>query len=102
MIILIFYNIIFFNLSHGGKGIFYEGYKHILKNILYEKNGCQKGFFMISEELLKIIACPRCKGDLEYISGKEEFLDCHECKLRYLVKDDIPVMLIDQAIKLEN
>ncbi len=57
---------------------------------------------MISEELLKIIACPRCKGDLEYISGKEEFLDCHECKLRYQIKDDIPVMLIDQAIKLEN
>jgi len=57
---------------------------------------------MISEELLKIIACPKCKGDLEYIRGNEEFLDCHKCKLRYPVKDDIPVMLIDQAIKLDN
>jgi uncharacterized protein len=56
---------------------------------------------MISEELLKIIACPKCKGDLEYIKGKEEFFDCHKCKLRYPVKEDIPVMLIDQALNLE-
>jgi hypothetical protein len=56
---------------------------------------------MISEELLKIIACPKCKGDLEYIKGGEEFFDCHKCKLRYQIKDDIPVMLIEQAIKLD-
>lgn len=56
---------------------------------------------MIDEELLKIIACPRCKGDLEYVRGEEEFFDCHKCKLRYPIKDDIPVMLIDEAIKLE-
>jgi len=50
----------------------------------------------LSKELLEIIACPKCKGDLEY-QEKENRLICNKCKLIYEVKDDIPVMLIDEA-----
>ena len=53
---------------------------------------------MLSDELLKILACPKCKGDLEY-DRKNEKLTCNCCRLRYTIKDDIPVMLIDEAEK---
>lgn len=53
---------------------------------------------MLSKELLDILACPKCKGDLEY-DQKNEKLICHECRLKYDIKDDIPIMLIDEAEK---
>ena len=53
---------------------------------------------MLDKELLDIIACPKCKGDLQYKSKENELL-CHTCKLRYSVKEDIPVLLIDEAEK---
>ncbi len=58
----------------------------------------------ISKELLEILACPKCKGDLEYIeSGPHgEGLFCPKCKLFYPIKEDIPIMLIEEAIKLET
>lgn len=55
---------------------------------------------MISQELLQILACPKCKGDLEYRpseDGKNGFLTCHACKLNYAIVDDIPNLLIDEA-----
>ncbi len=55
----------------------------------------------ISKELLEILACPKCKGDLVY-DEKKDTLTCDACKLVYLIKDDIPVMLIDEAIPLEQ
>ena len=54
----------------------------------------------ISQELLEILACPKCKGDLE-LSANQDALDCKACKLRYRIEDDIPIMLIDEAVKLE-
>jgi len=45
------------------------------------------------------LACPKCKGDLEYDAERGR-LDCKACKLRYSVKDDIPNMLIDEAEKI--
>ena len=48
------------------------------------------------KELLEILVCPKCKGDLE-LTPEEDRLDCNACKLKYLIKDDIPIMLIDQA-----
>lgn len=51
---------------------------------------------MLSQELLEILACPQCKGDLAYDSNKET-LTCEVCRLRYKVEDDIPNMLIDEA-----
>ena len=51
---------------------------------------------MLKQELLDILACPKCKGDLEY-DTKNEKLICHACRLKYDIKDDIPIMLIDEA-----
>ncbi|MDI6840725.1 MAG: Trm112 family protein [bacterium] len=55
---------------------------------------------MLDEKLLEILACPKCKGDLEY-DKKNDKLICRACKLAYPIKDDIPIMLIDEAEKLE-
>lgn len=51
---------------------------------------------MIDEKLLEILACPKCKGELEY-KKEEDKLICYECRLIYHIDDDIPVMLIDEA-----
>ena len=48
------------------------------------------------EQLLAILVCPKCKGDLEYVES-ESVLICHKDRLRYPVRDGIPVMLIDEA-----
>jgi uncharacterized protein YbaR (Trm112 family) len=53
---------------------------------------------MLAKELLDILACPKCKGSLEY-DRKNNSLLCHACRLKYAVKDDIPIMLIDEAEK---
>ncbi len=51
----------------------------------------------LSKELLDILACPQCKGDMVY-KETENGLVCNTCKLMYPVKDDIPIMLIDEAL----
>ena len=53
----------------------------------------------LSPQLLEVLVCPRCKGPLEYREAESSLL-CHRCALRYPVRDDIPVMLIDEAIPL--
>lgn len=55
----------------------------------------------IPEKLLEILACPKCKGELE-LTNDQDGLICQPCKLKYPVKDDIPIMLIDEAIPLEK
>lgn len=50
----------------------------------------------ISKELLDILACPKCKGEV-YLNEKKDGLICDNCKLKYEIKDDIPIMLIDEA-----
>ncbi len=50
-------------------------------------------------ELVAILACPRCKGELEYQEA-EAVLVCAACRLRYPVRDDIPIMLVDEAAPL--
>ena len=52
----------------------------------------------LSQELLGILACPRCKGEVT-LSGDGAGLDCAACSLRYPVRDGIPVMLVDEAEK---
>jgi uncharacterized protein YbaR (Trm112 family) len=54
----------------------------------------------ISKELLDILACPKCKGDVT-LTERGDGLVCRACKLRYAIKDDIPIMLIDEAERLE-
>jgi uncharacterized protein YbaR (Trm112 family) len=51
---------------------------------------------MIDKELLDILACPACKGDIKYDQENEKLI-CQECGRRYPIRDGIPVMLIDEA-----
>lgn len=53
----------------------------------------------ISTKLLEILVCPKCKGALEY-REREQALLCNTCRLRYPVRDDIPIMLLDEATPL--
>lgn len=53
----------------------------------------------ISKELLDILACPKCKGDI-HLNENGDGLICDACRLLYPIKDDIPVMLIDEATRL--
>jgi len=55
----------------------------------------------ISEELLEILACPKCKGDI-YLNPAKDGLICDNCKLLYEIKDDIPIMLIDEAKPIDS
>ncbi len=54
---------------------------------------------MISKELLDILACPKCKGPVQ-LNEKKDGLICKACRLVYEIRDDIPIMLIDEAKKL--
>ena len=56
---------------------------------------------MISKELLEILACPKCKGPVE-LTEKGDGLVCKSCLLLYEIRDDTPVMLIDEAKKLDE
>jgi len=53
----------------------------------------------LSEELLNILACPKCKGDI-FLNEQKEGLTCAACRLIYPIRDDIPIMLIDEALPL--
>jgi hypothetical protein len=53
----------------------------------------------LSPDLLRILVCPSCKGDLDYDQTAPS-LTCPRCRLRYRVVDDIPVMLVDEAEKI--
>jgi len=53
----------------------------------------------ISQDLLDVLACPQCKGDLR-LTEAQDGLICDACKLRYPIKEDIPVMLIEEAERL--
>ena len=55
----------------------------------------------LSEELLNILACPKCKGDI-YINNTNDGLICDNCKLLYEIRDDIPIMLIDEAKSIDS
>lgn len=50
----------------------------------------------VPKALLDILVCPKCRGDLEYRPHESELV-CTTCKLRYEVRDGIPIMLIDEA-----
>jgi uncharacterized protein len=52
----------------------------------------------LSPELLSILVCPACKGDLVYEESLQQ-LTCNACRLRYRIVDDIPVMLVEEAEK---
>ena len=50
----------------------------------------------LDKELLEVLACPKCKGALEYRETEDQLV-CHHCRLIYAIKDNIPIMLIEEA-----
>ncbi len=55
---------------------------------------------MIDPRLMEILVCPRCKGELEHVTKGSESLICRNCAVAFPVRDDIPVMLMDEAVPL--
>lgn len=55
----------------------------------------------LSPQLFAVLVCPRCKGPLAYREA-EQGLDCAQCRVRYPVRDDIPIMLVDEAVPLAS
>lgn len=55
----------------------------------------------IDKELLAILACPKCKGDIR-LAKDGNGLVCEACRLLYEIRDNIPVMLIDEAVSLDD
>lgn len=53
----------------------------------------------LSKQLLEVLACPKCKGEICYEEDNNEII-CEICRLVYPVRDGIPVMLVDEAKSL--
>lgn len=51
---------------------------------------------MLDPELLTILVCPKCKGELRQEETPPSLV-CASCALRYPVRDEIPILLIDEA-----
>ena len=49
----------------------------------------------MNKDLLEILACPKCHGDLKL--GKSKLI-CIKCKKEYKIKDGIPILLVDDAV----
>jgi uncharacterized protein YbaR (Trm112 family) len=56
---------------------------------------------MLSAELLAILACPACE-ERPPLELRGEYLVCHQCRRAYPIRDDIPVLLVEEAIPLEQ
>ncbi len=54
----------------------------------------------LDPELIKILRCPKCKGELQLEENEQGFV-CQTCRLRYVVEDGIPNFLISEAKPLE-
>lgn len=50
----------------------------------------------VQPDLLEILVCPKCKGELD-LTEQQDGLVCKACRLKYEIRDDIPIMLIDEA-----
>ena len=55
----------------------------------------------VSKELLEILACPKCKGEVR-LNPTEDGLICDRCRLLYEIREEIPIMLIDEAKPIEG
>jgi uncharacterized protein len=56
-----------------------------------------KSFFMIPQDLLDILVCPACKKPL-VLKDEGQSLKCGECRRVYPIRDDIPILLVDEAV----
>lgn len=55
----------------------------------------------VNEELLAILCCPKCKGDIKLNTTKDGLI-CDACRLLYPIRDDIPIMLIEEALPIDT
>ena len=56
---------------------------------------------MVRQDLLDILACPRCKEKV-ILSEDGVWLICESCTVKYPVEEDIPIMLVERAIPLDD
>ena len=56
---------------------------------------------MIKQELLDVLACPKCKGDVR-LSVDGNYIVCDSCRLLYEIREEIPVMLVDEAKQVDD
>ncbi len=61
-----------------------------------EKKQKKESVMAINQELLDILACPQCKGEIR-LNDAQDGLICEACRLVYEIRDDIPIMLIEEA-----
>lgn len=54
----------------------------------------------IHPELLEILVCPKCKGEIRLNAGADGLV-CDQCRLQYEIRDDIPIMLVEEARNLD-
>jgi len=54
----------------------------------------------MDKELLEILACPKCRGELRLTADETE-LRCEACRLRFRIDDGIPILLVDEATAYE-
>ncbi len=50
--------------------------------------------------LLDVLACPKCKGDLDYKKAQNKLI-CNKCRLAYRIEEGIPIMLVEKAEKIK-
>ena len=53
---------------------------------------------MLDKKLQEILVCPKCKGKLEYKLDQEKLM-CQNCRLNFEIKENIPILLLDEAEK---
>jgi len=80
---------------HAGDG---ERFDRWVQRFLPPKEGQTMA---LAQQLLDILACPACKGNVSYEQDREQIV-CTACRLAYPVRDEIPVMLIDEATPLDK
>jgi hypothetical protein len=52
------------------------------------------------KELIEILACPKCKGELQ-LKADDSGLICAACKVLYPIRDEIPILLVEEAVPLD-
>ena len=61
----------------------------------------EQSIMSLNKALLDILVCPQCKGELQ-LEDDESGLCCEACRLLYPIRDDIPIMLVDEAKALDS
>ena len=56
---------------------------------------------MVRKDLLDILACPRCKVKVT-LSEDGTWLICEDCAVKYPIEEDIPIMLVERAVPIED